>query len=244
MGRIGAAFGRKLWGRITYNAEVTALRRTEAGGRVVWRDASGAEQAAEAPVIVVTVPLSVLRAIPNDFAPPIRDAIAAPDYVPAGKAAFQAERRFWELDCGIYGGISWTSRPITQIWYPTAGLQQKKGVLVGAYVWSQKEGEAFAAKSPERRLEDALADGEFLHKDYRVWLGRGVTVAWSKVPFSLGAWAEWGTEARARHYKALLGGDGPFLFAGEHLSWINGWQEGAVRSAHVALSAIGERLRG
>jgi monoamine oxidase len=244
MGRIGAAFGRKLWGRITYNAEVTALRRIEAGVRVVWKDTSGAEQAAEAPVIVVTVPLSVLRAIPNDFAPAIREAIAAPDYVPAGKAAFQAERRFWELDCGIYGGISWTNRPITQIWYPTAGLQQKKGVLVGAYVWSQEEGMPFAAKSPERRLEDALADGEALHKDYRAWLGRGVTVAWPKVPFSLGAWVEWGTEARARHYKTLLGGDGPFLFAGEHLSWINGWQEGAVRSAHVALGAIGERLRG
>jgi monoamine oxidase len=244
MGRIGAAFGRKLWGRITFNAEVTALRRTEAGGRVVWRDATGAEQAAEAPVVAVTLPLSVLRAIPNDFAPAIREAIAAPDYVPAGKAAFQAERRFWELDCGIYGGISWTSRPITQIWYPSAGLGQKKGVLVGAYVWSEKEGNAFAAKSPEQRLEDALADGEVLHPGYRTWLTRGVTVAWPKVPFSLGAWAEWSTQARARHYKALLDGDGPFLFAGEHMSWINGWQEGAVRSAHVALGAIGERLRG
>ncbi len=244
MGRIGAAFGRKLWGRITYGAEVTALRRTDAGGRVIWKDASGAEQAAEAPIIVVTLPLSVLRAIPTDFAPATREAAAAPAYVPAGKAAFQADRRFWELDCGIYGGISWTSRPITQIWYPTAGLHQKKGVLVGAYIWSQKEGEAFAAKAPERRLEDALADGELLHPGSRQWLGRGVTVAWPKVPFSLGAWAEWSTEARARHYTTLLAGDGPFLFAGEHLSWINGWQEGAVRSAHAALAAIAERLRG
>ncbi len=244
MGRIGAAFGRKLWGRITYGAEVTALRRTETAGRVVWKDASGAEQAAEAPIVAVTVPLSVLRAIPNDFAPTIREAIAAPDYVAAGKAAFQAERRFWELDCAIYGGISWTSRSITQIWYPTAGIQQKKGVLVGAYIWSQKEGEAFAAKTPERRLADALADGERLHPGYGRWLGRGVTVAWPKVKFSRGAWAEWSKEARARHYAALLGGDGPFLFAGEHLSWINGWQEGAVRSAHAALSTIAERLRG
>ncbi len=127
MGRIGAAFGRKLWGRITYNAEVTALRRTETGGRVVWKDASGAEQAAEAPVVVVTMPLSVLRAIPNDFAPPIREAIAASDYVSAGKVAFQAERRFWELDCGIYGGISWTSRPITQISVPHGRASAEKG---------------------------------------------------------------------------------------------------------------------
>lgn len=244
MGRIGEAFGRKLWGRITFSAEVTALRRVDAGARVVWKDAAGAEQTAEAPVVVVTVPLSVLRDVPADFAPAIRAAITAPVYVPAGKAAFQAERRFWELDHAIYGGISWTSRDITQIWYPTAGIHQKKGVLLGAYIWSQKEGDAFAAKSPEQRLEDALADGERLHPDYRKWLIRGVSVAWPKVKFSAGAWAEWSREARASHYKTLLAGDGPFLFAGEHLSWINGWQEGAVRSAHAALTTIAERMRG
>jgi monoamine oxidase len=244
MGRIGEAFGRKLWGRITYGAEVTALRRTGTGARVVWKDAAGAEQSAEAAMVVVTIPLSVLRNIPADFTPAVRDAIAAADYVAAGKAAFQAERRFWELDHAIYGGISWTSRDITQIWYPTAGIQQKKGVLLGAYIWSQAEGAAFAAKPPGQRLEDALGDGEHLHPEYRRWLTRGVAVAWPKIPFSLGAWAEWSRDARARHYPALLNGDGPFLFAGEHLSWLNGWQEGAVRSAHAALTAMADRLKG
>jgi len=136
MGRIGEAFGRKLWGRITFGAEVTALRRTEAGARVEWRDAAGAARSGEAPLVVVTLPLSVLRDVAADFAPAIRVAITAPVYVPAGKAAFQAERRFWELDHAIYGGISWTSRDITQIWYPTAGIHQRKGVLLGAYIWS------------------------------------------------------------------------------------------------------------
>ncbi len=244
MGRIGEAFGRKLHGRINYGAEVVALRRTANGARVEWKDKQGAEQAGEAPIVLVTLPLSVLRTVPADFAPPIRAAIAAADYVPAGKAAFQAERRFWELDHAIYGGISWTSRNITQVWYPTAGIQAPKGVLVGAYIWSAKEGEAFAAKPPDRRLADALDDLEVLHPGGRRWLDRGIAVAWPKIPFSRGAWAEWSREARAQHYPALLAGDGPFLFAGEHLSWINGWQEGAVRSAHAALAQIAERMRG
>ncbi|MGA9865443.1 MAG: FAD-dependent oxidoreductase, partial [Acetobacteraceae bacterium] len=156
----------------------------------------------------------------------------------------QAERRFWELDHAIYGGISWTSRDITQIWYPTAGIHQPKGILVGAYIWSQKEGDAFAAKAPAQRLEDALTDGERLHPEYRKFLVKGVSVAWPKVKFTRGAWAEWSREARASHYATLLAGDGPFLFAGEHLSWINGWQEGAVRSAHAALGAVAARMRG
>ncbi len=245
MGRIGQAFGRKLWGRIAYGAEVTQLHRTSAGARVVWKDAkTGAEQGVEAPVVAVTVPFSVLRGIEADFAGTVRAAIASLDYVPAAKVAFLAERRFWELDDNIYGGISWTSRDSTQIWYPTAGIAQIKGVLVGAYIWSEKPGDAFAVKSPAQRLEDTLADIERLHPGAHHRLGKGVSVSWKKVPYSLGAWAMWDEAARATHYRRLLDGDGPFLFAGEHMSWITGWQEGAVRSAHHALGQIATQLRG
>ena len=69
------------------------------------------------------------------------------------KIAFQAERRFWELDEAIYGGISWTTRDITQVWYPSAGIHQRKGILVGAYIWSDELGEKFAAMPPAARLE-------------------------------------------------------------------------------------------
>jgi monoamine oxidase len=244
MGRIGQAFGRKLTGCITYGAVVTQLRRTPDGARVVWRDAGGAEQATEAPFVVVTIPFPVLRGIDADFAPATQAGIAAVDYVPACKIAFQAERRFWEEDDAIYGGISWTSRDITQIWYPTAGLHQKKGVLVGAYIWSDDIGRKFAAMPPAARLEAALSDGERLHPGYRESLTKGVSVAWPNIPFSGSAWAEWSKDARAQHYPALLQGDGPFLFAGEHMSHVTGWQEGAVRSAHYTLGDIAQRMRG
>jgi monoamine oxidase len=42
----------------------------------------------------------------------------------------------------------------------------------------------------------------------------------------------------------LLKGDGPYLFAGEHMSFITGWQEGAVRSAHHVMEDIAVRMRG
>ena len=244
MGRIGEAFGRALRGRITYGAEVTGLRRTPTGARVLWKDErTGASHVHEAPFVVITVPFRILRGLDADFAPSTRAAIAAVDYVPAGKVAFQANRRFWELDHRIYGGITWTSRDITQIWYPTAGIHQAKGVLVGAYIWSDRLGEAFAGKLPEQRIAAALADGEYVHPEYRQWLDHGVAVAWKKIPFTGSAWAEWSKEARTTHYPLLLAGDGPFLFAGEHMSWITGWQEGAVRSAHYTLGQIGERMR-
>jgi len=36
----------------------------------------------------------------------------------------------------------------------------------------------------------------------------------------------------------LLEPDGPFLFAGDHLTYLRGWQEGAVISALNALSKL------
>jgi monoamine oxidase len=245
MGRIGEAFGRKLDGAIVYGAEVRALRRTGNGARIVWHDGrTGRDRVTEAPLVVVTIPLPVLRTIPADFSADIRAGIEAVDYVPAVKIAFQAERRFWELDDAIYGGISWTTRDITQVWYPSAGIHQRKGILVGAYIWSDDLGQKFAAMSPAARIEAALADGERLHPGYRRDLTNGISIAWKNIPFSGSAWAEWSSEARAAHYAPLLKGDGPFLFAGEHISYINGWQEGAVRSAHYALKQIADRTTG
>src|SRR5262249_1770975 len=130
MGRIGEAFGRKLGPIITYGAEVRALRRSGDSARVVWWDGRR-EHLTEAPLVVVTIPPPVLRTVPADLSPVTRAAIEAVGEVPAVKVAFQAERRFWELDEAIYGGISWTTRDITQVWYPSAGIHRRKGILVG-----------------------------------------------------------------------------------------------------------------
>jgi monoamine oxidase len=242
MGRIGEAFGQRLGEVITYNAEVTELRRQGEGARVVWRDTrNGDVGAIEAAWVLCTIPCHVLARVEADFSPAVRVALTSVDYVQAGKIAFQAERRFWELDSQIYGGISWTSRDITQVWYPSAGLHQARGIVVGGYIWSDDLGRAFAAKTPSQRAADALADGQHLHGDYGKSLRQGISVAWPNIPFSEGAWAEWSREARADAYPVLLKGDGPFLFAGEHMSHINGWQEGAVRSAQYAIAQIAER---
>jgi monoamine oxidase len=244
MGRIGEAFGRALAGVITYEAVVTQLRRTGDGVHITWKHASsGTEHRIEAPFVVVALPFATLRDIDADFTPAIRTATAAVDYVPAGKVAFQSVRRFWELDHQIYGGISWTSRDATQVWYPSGGLQKAKGILVGAYIWSEDLGNEFAAKRPAKRLSNTLDDVAHLHPEARHFLDLGVSVAWKNIPYSRGGWAEWSNEARATGFPLLQQGDGPYLFAGEHMSFLTGWQEGAVRSAHKVLEDIAGRMR-
>jgi monoamine oxidase len=239
MGRIGELFGRRLGRVIIYNASVTEIRRSGDGARIHWSDLkSGATHILEAPRVLCTIPFSVLSKIENDFSPEIKSALSKLDYIPAAKVAFEANNRFWETVDQIYGGISWTNREITQIWYPSSGFHKKKGILVGGYIWTNDLGAEFAAKPLNDRLETALASGERVHPRYRDYLSKGISVAWSKIPFSAGAWADWSATNRKELYPIFLRADGPFYFAGEHLSYITGWQEGAVRSAQYAITQM------
>jgi monoamine oxidase len=244
MGRIGEAFARKLKRLISYGCEVSGIFKTSTGARVVWRQGKkgGVEYSTDAHYVICTIPLPVLSRISNNFSSDIQQAIRSVPYVPAGKIAFQAERRFWELDHHIYGGISWTTRDITQIWYPSAGIHNKKGILVGGYVWDDRTGLNFSKKTPTHRAKDAIADGEHLHPSYGDYLSRAISVAWSNIPFTGGGWADWKKDIRTTYYPILMKGDGAILFSGDHMSYLSGWQEGAVLSAHRTVCEIGTRV--
>lgn len=232
MDRIPHAFAAQLQGDIYYGVEVTALLRSGQGVRIEGR--AGQEQGAiDVDYCVVTVPPSVLRNIPNDFSGAVRSAINAVQYANPTKIAFQSPR-FWEKEEQIYGGISWTDPDILQIWYPSGGLGQDQGVIVGSYLFGGQDASYFASLNPQARIEYALARGERIHPRYRANLSRGISVAWNKVPYSLGGWAV------SAPSTLLQQADGPFLFAGDHLTYLPGWQEGAVISALNALANLAE----
>lgn len=247
MDQIAKAFEQRVGQMIEYNARVTQIRQTSPGVRIVYTDANQTEQALDADVAVCTLPLSALASVEADFSPAFQAAIAtgANSYVNAVKVGFQANRRFWEDDDQIYGGISWTERDITQIWYPATGFHRAKGVLVGAYIWDNDIGDLWAAMNPADRLQQAIAEGTLVHPKYGEELSaaQGITVAWGNIPYSQGGWIEWEDDARATAYQTLNQPDGAIYLAGEHMSYITGWQEGAVLSAHQTVQAIATRLQ-
>ncbi|MEM9905158.1 MAG: FAD-dependent oxidoreductase [Cyanobacteria bacterium P01_D01_bin.44] len=248
MDQIARAFERQVGEMIEYNAEVSQIRKTPEGVRVVYlNSATGEEKALEADYAICTFPLSVLAQIDADFSPDMQAAIeeSKGNYVNAIKVAFQANRRFWEEDHNIYGGISWTERDITQIWYPSTGFQSNKGVLVGAYIWDNPIGNAWSDLSAEQRLAKAIEDGTAIHPDYasEVSPATGISIAWGNIPYSQGGWAEWEDEQREAVYKVLTQPDGPIFLAGEHLSYLTGWQEGSVRSALLAVEGIANQVQ-
>lgn len=248
MDRIVDGFVRSVGRMITYDSEVVHIARNGGRVRVAVRNLrQKSVSLIEADHVICTIPLTVLKGIDSDFSGPVRRAIAAGagTYIPAVKVAYEASRRWWERDHQIYGGISWTSREITQIWYPSHAFHARTGAIVGAYIWDHKAGTRYSAMTPQQRIAAAAADCEAVHPGFSRMVGSGLTVAWAKVPYSMGGWAEWDDDKAARrdHYPVLVAGDGPVQFAGEHMSHINGWQEGAVQSAHIAVRRIAEAVR-
>lgn len=230
MDRIAYAFANQIEDKIYYGAEVTAIRRNGNGVRIEGR-AGEQVGAVEADYAIVAMPPSVLKNIPNDFSANVKNAISQVQYANPTKIAFQS-KRFWEQDEQIYGGISWTDPNIQQIWYPSGGFGKDQGIILGSYLFGGSHADYFSNLGIEARIELSLAAGEKVHPQYREHLQHGISVAWSKVPHSLGGWSV------STPSPLLQQADGPFLFTGDHLTYLQGWQEGAVISSLNALSNL------
>ena len=246
MDRFPMAFAQRLGKTIRYDTLVDEIRKTAQGARVVCshgRHGARDKTVIDSDYLICTLPLSVLRDIPNDFSAAYRQAIAEVEYGRSAKTAFYAPRRFWEQDDGIYGGLSWTSRDVTQILYPSHGIGQPDGVLVGSYCFGVLPGDDMGQYPLAERIEKALAAGEAIHPGYRRMVRDGVNIAWPRVPYSLGSWAEWKPDQYDTVYRLLQQPDGVMYFAGEYLGYLSSWQEGAVLSAHHVVEQLAARVR-
>jgi monoamine oxidase len=84
----------------------------------------------------------------------------------------------------------------------------------------------------------ALEYGSQIHPQYLKEFKCGVAVAWHRVPWVQGCYGKWSDELRAQHYQAMAQVDGRIVLAGEHLSYLPAWQEGAVLSSLDAIQRL------
>jgi len=244
MGQIGMAFGRELGNLIQYNAKVIDIHQDDKGVTATYVDSEkgGAPRKASADWCVCTIPASILSQIPMNVSAKMKTAINQLPYSAAAKIGLQMKRRFWEQDDNIYGGMSYTDQPNSQIGYPQWDYFSKnKGVLLAAYVFD-KEAYHFSAQSPQERIKNALDYGEKIHPgNYKANYECGVAVAWHRVPWTLGCGGRWTEESRAAHYNDLCALDGRIVLAGEHASRLAEWQEGSVLSSLDAITRLHQR---
>jgi monoamine oxidase len=243
MDMIARAFAREVGGLIRFNSKVTAIKQDGNGVAVNFEDRRlrGRTQTARADWCLCTIPLSILSQIGMDVGQPMRAAIGAVPYYASAKIGLQFKRRFWEEDEAIYGGISFTDLPIRQISYPSHGFHSQKGILLGGYPGGTYALE-FASLPPDERVRRAVDYGAMIHPQYRQEFENGIAVAWFRVPSAFGCFGLWSEATRAEHYKNLCAIDGRIALAGEHASYVNAWQEGAVLSALDAISRLHRRV--
>ncbi len=242
MDRIAAAFEKKLSDSIRFDATVEQIRKTAKGVRIGYRDRkTGAAAAMEADCCICAVPLSILKTIDTDFSPEFKRAIDAASYDSAYKIAWES-RRFWEQDYSIYGGISFPKQMVGVVWYPSANLFAEKGIIVAGY--SIENGTEFAKLDLVRKLAASRQAVERLHPGCSSELAKPVYISWGHIPYNLGSWiSHRGPTVSTVGYDRLLEPDGRIYMAGDHVSHIVGWQEGAALSAHRAVSQI-DQMRG
>jgi monoamine oxidase len=243
MDRLPAALASRVRG-IHFGAEVLAIEQPEGRVRVRYRDGSGVHEAV-AHFAICTLPLTLLRDMPVDVAPAMREAFRSVTYMSTGKMGLQFKRRFWEEDDGIYSGITRTDLDITQIVYPSTGYQSRKGVLVGYYqnlATAPELAVAMGKRLPAERLAMALEQGSRIHPQYNREFESGFSVAWQNVKFSRGGWAIWTPETRATpQYRTLCEPDRGLYLAGDHVSGTTSWMQGAFDSGRAVTQAIHQR---
>jgi monoamine oxidase len=243
MGMIGRGFARAVDGKIRYNAKVTSI--SQQGGKVTvsYTDTgTGAVASEVADYCVCTIPLGVLSQIDVDCSPGLDAAIRAVPYSNSVKIGLEFKRRFWEEDEAIYGGISFTDQEISMISYPSGRMHSNgPAVVLGAYTFGGASYK-FAGMTPEERIRTALKQGSVFHPGrYEQEFSNGASVAWSRVPFTLGCCAMWNEETRKEHYQTLVAVDNRLVLAGEHASYVGCWMEGAILSSLDAVTRLHKR---
>ncbi len=232
MDRVSQAFAREIGSLIRYNTRVFKIDQDEKGVTVNYTNrGDGSAGVSKADWCICTIPVSILSQLDLTVSSKLKTAIDALPYHASLKAGLQFKRRFWEEDERIYGGITYTDLPLSTIAYPNHGCNMGgKGVLLGAYMFG---GNAYkySAMDPAQRLQEIVAMGTQIHPQYPAEFENGITVGWHRVPWANGCFGAWNSQKRAQYYDDMCQMDGRIVLAGEHVSRIPAWQEGAALSA-------------
>lgn len=236
MDRIAYAIYGTLKDHVRLNTLVSGVRTTGKGVTVTL--ANGAPVMAD--YCLCTLPANYVARLDHDFSPAKKASLASAVYIPSAKVAWEAPR-FWEEE-GIYGGLAWTEQANTLVWYPSGGWNGPKGILMGAYTYAGRDNSvAFTHMPHEQRLAISRGVIERMHPGKSRLLGKPITVAWNETRYSGGVGCLWTDEQRKTDYLQLCKPEGRVFFAGEHLSYIPFWQEGAIQSGYEAIKLLRER---
>ncbi len=248
--RLATSFAAKLRAKPKLGCEVVRLTQQPERRRAsaIYRE-RGVEKRVEGDFVLCTLPFPVLSRVvaQPEFSGPKARAIRELNYDSSTKVLVVCNRRFWELDDGIYGGGTNTDLPTGSTWYPSDNAEAKDprvsrgpGVMLASYSWGQAARRLASLPHPQR----AAAVLQHLSRVHPQLREPGVvreTASWSwdNHPYSGGAFAWFLPGQHTALYRYVGAPEGRIHFAGEHASLAHTWIQGALDSA---LRAVQEML--
>jgi len=215
------AFADKLAGKIQYGAAVVKIEQDANQARVVFVN-NGRQQNVTADKIICTIPFSVLRDIEMPgLSTRKKELIRSTRYDAVSRVYLQTRNRFWE-EKGL-NGFAFT-RGAIEIWQPTWNQPGPRGILM-TYA-RPGEAERITKLKEKDRIGSTLKQLKEIFSGLRENLEMGVSKCWTEDEWSRGAWAF----IELTDFFTASAPEGRIHFAGEHLSPLFSWIQGALSS--------------
>jgi len=226
------AFAQRLTNRIHYNSPVVKIEQDATSARAVFLQ-NGKTEMLAGDRILVTAPFSVLRNIqlPADFPAQKLKLIKEQQYDAVSRVYLQTKSRPWEGQ-GL-NGFALTA-DVVEIWQPTWNQPGTRGIVM-TYA-RPGAAEPIAVMKEGERITSAIKQIDALLPGVRDSFETGTSKCWSEDEWARGAWAFVGLGGLMMFGKP----EGRIHFAGEHLSALPSWMQGALSSSAVAVKQIHE----
>ena len=135
------------------------------------------------------------------------------------------------------GSIHWVEAPL-DIGTPAGfGSGSTPGVLVASYSWGHDARRMGAIPYAERPAA-SIAILEDIHPGIGATVKKGTSIFWDEDPWARGAFAFTQPHELRNHWRDGVAAEGRCYFAGEHLSFNQGWIQGAIKSGLAAAEDI------
>ena len=226
------AFAERLANKIHYNSPVVRIEQDETSARAVVMQ-NGKTEMLTADRILCTVPFSVLRKIqfPANFSEKKIKAINELNYENVSRVYLQTKKRSWE-EVGL-NGFGLTKEGV-EVWQPTWNQPGQRGIVM-TYA-RPGTAEPIAAMKESERIDSTIKQLDSLLPGVRENFETGTSKVWSEDEWSRGAWAFAGVS----NLLLFAQPEGRMHFAGEHLSLLPSWMQGALSSSIQAIKQIHE----
>ena len=225
------AFAERLANKIHYNSPVIRIEQDTSARAFVVQN--GKTEMLTADRILCTTPFSVLRNLkfPANFSEKKLKAINDLNYDNVSRVYLQTKKRSWE-EAGLNGfGLT---KDLVEVWQPTWNQKGQRGIVM-TYARPVKSDQIAALKESDR-IDSTIKQLDSFLPGVRENFETGTSKCWNEDEWARGAWAF----AGVGNLLLFAQPEGRIHFAGEHLSLLPSWMQGALSSSAQAIKQIHE----